>query len=122
MDAQSSASRTSSSSDTTPSKKRRATTEPQIKGSESPLGGTPRSDAAVANGFPEPEPLDLSQCSAEEKMETSVEHVKEETTRDTIVKEEKVNVMKLKQERKPHAVKTESAGLETKYTVDAAFW
>ncbi|KAF1777297.1 Cyclin-like [Phytophthora cactorum] len=86
------------------------------------LGGTPRSDAAVANGFPEPEPLDLSQCSAEEKMETSVEHVKEETTRDTIVKEEKVNVMKLKQERKPHAVKTESAGLETKYTVDAALF
>ncbi|KAG2860059.1 hypothetical protein PC113_g8381 [Phytophthora cactorum] len=152
MDAQSSASRTSSSSDTTPSKKRRATTgasnqglgvavpvrtEPQRKrgglplllctpGTENPilaaLGGTPRSDAAVANGFPEPEPLDLSQCSAEEKMETSVEHVKEETTRDTIVKEEKVNVMKLKQERKPHAVKTESAGLETKYTVDAALF
>ncbi|OWZ14764.1 CMGC/CDK/CDC2 protein kinase [Phytophthora megakarya] len=73
-----------SSSDATPSKKRRAASahppplggarnEPERKrsgllvaaGAENPilaaLGGTPRSAAAAANGFPEPEPLDLAQ-------------------------------------------------------------
>lgn len=107
------------------------------------LGGTPRSQAVAANGFPEPEPLDLSQCSAATSMDSAKEEEKMEREAAAAVKEEKVTeedtvkVLHLKQEevtttrravakqeQKPHAVsfvKTESSAvLETKYRVDAA--
>ncbi|POM77512.1 CMGC/CDK/CDC2 protein Kinase, partial [Phytophthora palmivora] len=121
-----------SSSDATPSKKRRATcgasgqgplplgvakSEPERKRSGLPLllcasgddnpilaalGGTPRSQAVAANGFPEPEPLDLSQSTSMDKEEKDV-------------KREAQGHVKTEQQE----VKTES-GLETKYRVDAA--
>lgn len=164
MDTKSSASRTTSSSDATPFKKRRATTEASGQGAPTPLGvavserkrsglplhlctpgaenpilaalgGTPRSQSAAITGFPEPEPLDLSQGSTATSMESVVEEKmairvgRENEDRQSGAKigtdicfehDTRGNVEQEHKSRARRLVQTESAEFETNYFVDVA--